>query len=43
MSTLACGCPGSQVRTIEKIDNTHTSQDGNRPSELRQWPTQLHS
>jgi len=42
MSTLACGCPGSQVRTIEKIDNTHTSQDGNRPSELRQWPTQLH-
>jgi len=42
MSTLACGCPGSQVRTVERTENTNTTQAGNRPSELRQWPTQLH-
>jgi len=42
MSHLACGCPGSQVRTIEKSDVDTTTQAGNRPSELRQWPTQLH-
>ena len=41
MTTLACGCPGSQVRTIEKNDTAATSESGNRPSELRQWPTQL--
>jgi len=42
MSHLACGCPGSQVRTIEKNEADTTTQAGNRPSELRQWPTQLH-
>jgi hypothetical protein len=41
MTTLACGCPGSQVRTIEKNDIAPTSESDNRPSELRQWPTQL--
>lgn len=41
MTTLACGCPGSQVRTIEKNDTATSSESGNRPSELRQWPTQL--
>lgn len=41
MTNLACGCPGSQVRTIEKNDTATTSESGNRPSELRQWPTQL--
>lgn len=41
MTNLACGCPGSQVRTIEKQQTTETSESGNRPSELRQWPTQL--
>jgi hypothetical protein len=41
MTNLACGCPGSQVRTIEKNDTAATSETGNRPSELRQWPTQL--
>ncbi|WP_305043184.1 iron-sulfur cluster-binding oxidoreductase [Geoalkalibacter sp.] len=41
MKNLACGCPGSNVRTIEKpaTDNTAT---GKVASELRQWPTQLH-
>jgi hypothetical protein len=42
MSTLACGCPGSQVRTIERNAPTETAPTGNQPSELRQWPTQLH-
>jgi hypothetical protein len=41
MTNLACGCPGSQVRTIEKEQTTETTETGNRPSELRQWPTQL--
>lgn len=41
MTNLACGCPGSQIRTIEKNETAATSESGNRPSELRQWPTQL--
>jgi len=41
MSTLACGCPGSQVRTIEKKE-TANPETGRLQSELRQWPTQLH-
>lgn len=41
MKNLACGCPGSNVRTIEKKEiNDDTS--GRLQSELRQWPTQLH-
>jgi hypothetical protein len=39
MANLACGCPGSQVRSIEKTDTNNT---GRLQSELRQWPTQLH-
>jgi len=42
MANLACGCPGSNVRTIEKPETTGSSEAGQRPSELRQWPTQLH-
>ena len=42
MTTLACGCPGTQVRTIER-PTTETAQSADQtPSELRQWPTQLH-
>ena len=41
MKNLACGCPGSQVRTVEKTDQTNTAT-GKLQSELRQWPTQLH-
>jgi hypothetical protein len=41
MTTLACGCPGSNVRTIEK-SATDNSETGRLSSELRQWPTQLH-
>lgn len=42
MSKLACGCPGSQVRTVEKKETTENTQTGRIGSELRQWPTQLH-
>ena len=41
MKNLACGCPGSHVRTIEKKE-TETTPSGRIASELRQWPTQLH-
>lgn len=42
MSKLACGCPGANVRTIEKKETAETTSTASRPSELRQWPTQLH-
>ena len=42
MSKLACGCPGANVRTIEKKETEAITSTENRPSELRQWPTQLH-
>ncbi len=41
MSNLACGCPGAQVRTIEK-PKSENAPSGRVESELRQWPTQLH-
>ena len=42
MANLGCGCPGSQVRTVEKTETTETTATGRLTSELRQWPTQLH-
>ena len=42
MSTLACGCPGAQVRTIERNATIDPAPTGKLSSELRQWPTQLH-
>lgn len=42
MNNLACGCPGTQVRTVEKAPESTTAQPGRLASELRQWPTQLH-
>ncbi len=42
MSALACGCPDANVRTIEKNETKETVYTDSRPSELRQWPTQLH-
>jgi hypothetical protein len=41
MSKPACGCPGAKVRTIAKKETTETTSTESRPSELRQWPTQL--
>ncbi len=42
MANLACGCPGSQVRSVEKTATTENAPSGRLQSELRQWPTQLH-
>ncbi len=42
MTKLACGCPGSQVRTVDKKTTTENTTSGRLASELRQWPTQLH-
>ncbi len=42
MKNLACGCPGSHVRTIEATETTQHEATGRLASELRQWPTQLH-
>lgn len=42
MKNLACGCPGSHVRTIEKKESAEAAPSGRIDSELRQWPTQLH-
>ena len=41
MSNLGCGCPGSMARVIEREETTGTTTD-KAPSELRQWPVQLH-
>jgi len=40
MKDLACGCPGSQVKSIER-NQTEQPVGGKLQSELRQWPTQL--
>ncbi len=42
MSNLACGCPGSQVRTVAAPKTSTEETTGRLQSELRQWPTQLH-
>ena len=40
MKDMACGCPGSQVKTIERTETCQPAA-GKQQSELRQWPTQL--
>ncbi len=42
MSKIACGCPSANVRTLARPETKQTVSTENRPSELRQWPTQLH-
>lgn len=42
MSHLGCGCPGSMARVIEREATTAETPTGKAPSELRQWPVQLH-
>jgi len=41
MGNLGCGCPGSMARVIERQETTETNTV-KAPSELRQWPVQLH-
>lgn len=41
MSHMACGCPGSMARVIEKAETNEEMTTGKAASELRQWPVQL--
>lgn len=36
------GCPGSKMEDFRKKDAKSGDESGTRPSELRQWPIQLH-
>lgn len=36
------GCPGSQAKTINKPEVTNSEIAGDAPSELTQWPVQMH-
>ena len=42
MANLGCGCPGSLARVIEREETDNITATGSVPSELRQWPVQLH-
>jgi hypothetical protein len=42
MGNLGCGCPGSMARVIEREETVQETATGAAPSELRQWPVQLH-
>jgi len=42
MSHLGCGCPGSMARVIERNETKENETTAQAPSELRQWPVQLH-
>ena len=37
-----CGCPGSMARVIERDETKQAASTEKAPSELRQWPVQLH-
>lgn len=41
MGNLGCGCPGSMAKVIERPETIGTAGE-QAPSELRQWPVQLH-
>ena len=36
------GCPGSTMHDFRKNEETDGAEPGKRPSQLRQWPIQLH-
>lgn len=36
------GCPGSRERVIQRNGSNESSQISEQPSELRQWPVQMH-
>lgn len=42
MGNLGCGCPGSMARVIEREETNQAGSAEKVPSELRQWPVQLH-
>jgi len=40
--TLACGCPGSMVRELPAGMDTEAGAPASLPSQLRNWPVQMH-
>lgn len=42
MAHAGCGCPGSAARVIERNETNEKQTTVQVPSELRQWPVQLH-
>ena len=42
MANLGCGCPGRMARVIEREETNNETATVSAPSELRQWPVQLH-
>lgn len=40
--TMACGCPGSNIREINRKEQSNEQAAVSLNSELRQWPVQLH-
>lgn len=36
------GCPGSAAKEINKTETNSVANEGDAPSELRQWPVQMH-
>jgi Pyruvate/2-oxoacid:ferredoxin oxidoreductase delta subunit len=39
---MACGCPGTNVREINRESQSHGQTKVSQKSQLRQWPVQLH-
>lgn len=39
---MHCGCPGAQMQDLRRKEDTQEHAPGARPSQLRQWPVQLH-
>lgn len=37
-----CGCPGSEMKDFREENSSESDSAGTRPSQLRQWPLQLH-
>ncbi len=37
-----CGCPGAKMMDFSEQESSNDSEEGKRPSQLRQWPVQLH-
>ena len=39
---VECGCPGSKMQDFRGSEVDSKEEGGTRPSQLRQWPVQLH-
>ncbi len=39
---VECGCPGAKTMDFSKKEVKEGDDSGNRPSQLKQWPIQLH-